>query len=146
MRTGDRTRHFFQGVGSLIDWTPVADRYAASRRRIARALPDTTGYHFAPPGHVDGGINSVVSVVVLLEYLVRHPEMLATYPEDVYNIEAALAAAEQTPPVVEHHSPIGHLWVDAVRLAEDRYRVRLLIAARGRQCLQQIRAACHAPS
>ena len=144
MRTGDRTRHFLQGVGSLIDWTPVADRYAASRRRIARALPDTTGYHFAPPGHVDNGVKSVASIVAWAEHLARHPELLSKYPEDIRSIEAVLAVVEQTPPVVEHYPPIGHLWVDAVRLAEDRYRVRQRLAAQARQFLQQIRAAAHA--
>lgn len=141
MATTERTRRFLRGVGSVIDLSPVGGRVERARLRCVRPAPDASGYVFAPPGVRHSENLSLAGVLAWAECLARHPQAVEANPAAVDALRTVLDEAAETPPIVHQYSPVGNRWIDAVKLAEDRYRVRQRLVVRGRQLLEQITAA-----
>lgn len=136
----ETTRRFLRGVGSVLDLSPVGRRVERAPRLSNRRRPDPTGYVFAPPGAEYGENQSLAAVIALAEFFVQHPEVAEREPATIAKLLTMLDAAQQTPPIVYDYSKVGNLWVDAVKLAEDRYRVRQRLVAEARKLLGQVSA------
>ncbi len=141
MATTERTRRFLHGVGSLVDIMPAGGRVERAKARCTRPLPDASQYVLAPADVRHSENLNLAAVLAWAEFLAHNPEAVPVHPGAVECLRATLDAAERTPPIVHRVSPVGNRWVDAVRLAEDRYRVRLRLVAQGRRLLARIDAA-----